>query len=63
MAKPFFLLSTVDDIENAFTQGDDKFPTDLTRAYKLLKNWNQYVPPRGRRSYTGEVSFANIVAD
>ena len=31
----------LEDIENAFTQGDDKFPADLTHAYKLLKNWKQ----------------------
>ena len=35
----------LEDIEDAFTQGDDKFPTDLTHAYKLLTNWKQYVPP------------------
>ena len=50
-------------IENDFTQGDDKFPTDQTHAYKLLANWKQYVSPRGRRSVTGKVSFANIGAD
>ena len=53
----------LEDIENTFTQGYDKFPTDLTHAYKLLANWKQYVPPCGRRSDTGEVSFANIGAD
>ena len=53
----------LEDIENAFTQGDDNFPTDLTHAYKLLTNWKQYVPPRGRRSDTGDISFANIGAN
>ena len=53
----------LEDIESAFTQGDDKFPTDLTHAYKILTNWNQYVPPHGQCSDTGKVSFANIGAD
>ena len=53
----------LEDIEKTFTQGDGKFPTELTHAYKLLTNWKQYVPPCGRRSDTGEVSFANIGAD
>ena len=28
----------LEDIENTFTQGYDKFPTDLTHAYKILTN-------------------------
>jgi hypothetical protein len=31
----------VEDLENAFTQGDDKFPKDMVSAYNLLVNWKQ----------------------
>ena len=50
----------LEDIENAFTQKDDRFPTDLTEAYKLLTNWKQYVPPRRGNGAGNEVSLTNI---
>ena len=56
-----------EDLENAYTQGDDKYPSDLTDAYKLLTNWKQ--DPRNlvqvvRRSEAAAgVTFANIGAN
>ena len=54
-----------EDIENAYTQGDDKYPSDLTEAYKLLTNWKQHVNTRNRGSEHGgyDVSFANVGDD
>jgi hypothetical protein len=54
----------MEDLENAYTQGDDKYPTDLTDAYKLLTNWKQ--DPRNlaqvvRRNETVPgVAFTNL---
>lgn len=31
----------IEDLENSYTQGDDKYPKNLTDAYKLLINWKQ----------------------
>jgi hypothetical protein len=59
----------IEDLENSFTQGHDKFPKTLSDAYKLLVNWKQ--DPRhlvqlvrgnaGNGTDTGaEVAFANV---
>jgi hypothetical protein len=31
----------IEDLENSYTQGDDKFPKTMTEAYNLLVNWKQ----------------------
>jgi hypothetical protein len=53
-----------EDLENAYTQGDDKYPTDLTEAYKLLTNWKQerrtHNPVVRRSDVAPDVAFTNI---
>ena len=49
----------MEDMENMFTQGEDKNPENITEAYKLLTNWNQFVPP-SRRSAPSEAAFKNV---
>jgi hypothetical protein len=55
----------VEDLENSFTQGEDRYPKDLTGAYKLMINWKQEhrdvikmvrAPPNAN----AEVSFTNV---
>ena len=49
----------MEDMEKSFTQCDDKYPVDLTEAYKLLTNWKHFVPP-ACRSAPIESSFTNV---
>jgi hypothetical protein len=53
-----------EDLENAYTQGDDKYPKDLTDAYKLLTNWKQdprsHIQMVRRNEGTSDVTFTNI---
>lgn len=54
----------VEDLENSYTQGQDKYPKTMTDTYKLLVNWKQdprnlvqVVRPPAAAS--GEVAFVN----
>ena len=49
----------MEDMEKSFIQCDDKYPVDLTEAYKLLTNWKHFVPP-ARRSAPTESAFTNV---
>jgi Zinc knuckle len=53
----------IEDLENSFIQGDDKYPTELTEAYNLLLHWKQDPRVAVRADYaTGSgdgVAFAN----
>jgi hypothetical protein len=40
-ADPEWYGKLVEDLENAFTQGANKYPKNLTDSYKLLVNWTQ----------------------
>ena len=57
----------LEDLENSYTQGDDKYPKTMTDAYKLLVNWKQ--DPRNLMravrpgTTTGEVAFVNVDDD
>jgi hypothetical protein len=31
----------IEDLENSFIQGNDKYPTEVTEAYNLLLHWKQ----------------------
>jgi Zinc knuckle len=63
----------VEDLENSFTQGDNRYPKDLTDAYKLLVNWKQehrtvikIIRGGGTNassSGTAEVAFTNVGAE
>ena len=48
----------MEDLENSFTQGDEKYPVDLTEAYKLLTNWKQFMQS-ACRSAPLEAAFMN----
>jgi hypothetical protein len=56
-----------EDLENAYTQGDDKYPVDLTEAYKLLTNWKQETRTMAqvarRIADIPEVAFTNVTDD
>ena len=52
----------VEDLENAFTQGDDKFPKDMVSAYNLLVNWKQN-PQNYVRIVDGSSDGAMFVTD
>jgi hypothetical protein len=55
----------VEDLENAYLQGQNKYPTTMTAAYHLLTNWKQ--DPRNLIRNVGPindgVAFANIDED
>lgn len=52
-----------DDLENSFTQNDDKYPKDLLGAYNLLTNWKQtQQASRNRRGNepVGDIAFTTL---
>ena len=59
----------IEDLENSYTQGTDKYPKTLTDAYKLLANWKQDIRPsctpvNNHNNNTGsELAFANVDED
>ena len=50
----------MEDLENSFTQGDVKYPVDITELYKLLTNWKQFVPTNRRSAHPSEAAFTNF---
>jgi hypothetical protein len=49
----------IEDMENNYLQGNNKYPTTVSSAYHLLSNWKQD-PRHGRREVGGgEISFVN----
>jgi hypothetical protein len=56
-----------EDLENAYTQGNDKYPSDLTDAYKLLTNWKQdprnHIQVVRRNENTADLAFTNVAAE
>ena len=49
----------VEDMENNYLQGNNKYPTTVSAAYHLLSNWKQD-PRHGLREVSGgEISFVN----
>jgi hypothetical protein len=52
-----------EDLENSFTQGDNKYPVNLTEAYRLLTSWKQertHTRGNHRDNYVSEVAFTNV---
>ena len=47
----------IEDLENSCTQGTNKYPADLTTAYKLLVNWKQ--DPRNQIQVVRQASTNN----
>jgi hypothetical protein len=49
----------IEDMENEYLQGNNKYPTTISAAYHLLANWKQD-PRHGLREVNGgEISFVN----
>ena len=49
----------IEDMENEYLQGNNKYPTTINAAYHLLANWKQD-PRHGLREVNGgEISFVN----
>lgn len=49
-------------LENEYVAGVDKFPKDVTAAYRFLENWKQTITPTGTLTNDG-VSFAQYTGD
>jgi hypothetical protein len=52
----------LEDLENSFTQGSDKFPKNMTDAYNILVNWKQN-PQNYLRVVDGSSDGAMFVTD
>jgi hypothetical protein len=52
----------LEDLENSFTQGSDKFPKNMTDAYNVLVNWKQN-PQNYMRVVDGSTDGAMFVTD
>ena len=53
----------LEDLDNSYLQGDDKYPRTITGAYNLLTNWKQDVRNIVHGPANDGVSFANVEDD
>ena len=50
----------IEDLENSYLHGEDRFPKTMTNAYNLLTNWKQDMRNMLRGPANDGVSFANV---